>query len=129
MWVAPAGTTKPVGDASTSRALWPLPVSPVDLRLDAEVLPSRVVAGNPITATFTVVNEGAAPASSVTLNVTLPAEPTVAGQNSFEAQCELGANQVRCGAAAAGPRRAPDDDGSDDSDHRGRRPADHDRNG
>ncbi len=75
------------------------PVRPVDLRLLADVQPPQVIAGNPLTATFTVVNRGEAAASSVTLNAILPTEPVYEGVRVLGSGCSLGGHNLQCGTA------------------------------
>ena len=76
---------------------------PVDLRLSAATVPAVVVAGNPMTTTFTVVNAGASAATSVTLFASLPAEPVVQDVRSATATCSLAGAEMRCGMARLEP--------------------------
>lgn len=73
------------------------PVQPVDLQLGASVAPQTVVAGNPLTATFTITNVGAPSASSVTLSATLPAEPTIDSIQFAATSCQLHGTEMTCG--------------------------------
>jgi subtilisin family serine protease len=78
-------------------------VRPVDLRLQAAASPLVVVAGNPLTATFSVSNAGAAPATSVTLSAALPADPVFDVIQVATSACSLKASQMRCGFARLDP--------------------------
>jgi len=75
------------------------PVQPVDLRLSAVAQPDSVIAGNAMTATFTITNTGASPATSVTLSATLPAEPIFEGVHVASSDCSLKGSELRCGIA------------------------------
>lgn len=73
------------------------PVADVDLRVQAGVAPQTVVAGNPLTATFTINNAGTNAATSVTLHAHLPAEPPADGVQSGPATCSLAGAELTCG--------------------------------
>jgi uncharacterized repeat protein (TIGR01451 family) len=78
-------------------------VRPVDLRLAAEGSPAVVVAGNPMTATFTISNTGTSPATSVTLSASLPADPVFDLVQLAPSACSMRASQMRCGFARLEP--------------------------
>lgn len=78
-------------------------VQPVDLRLQVETAPVEVVAGNALTATFTITNTGATAATSVTLSATLPADPVFEGVHIAGDQCSLDGHQMRCGVVRLDP--------------------------
>lgn len=79
------------------------PVKPVDLRLSVTAQPGRIVAGNAMTATFTITNTGASPATSVTLSATLPAEPIFEGVHVESSDCSLKGSELRCGMTRLDP--------------------------
>jgi hypothetical protein len=78
------------------------PVGPVDLRLDVDVEPLQVVAGNPLTATFTMANTGGSAATSVTLSATLPVAPAYEDIHVTGSACSLRGHNLQCGLAELG---------------------------
>ncbi len=74
-------------------------VQPVDLRLSVAVAPQTVVAGNPMTVTFGLVNAGPAAATSVTLNAMLPGQPAIEAIQFSVPGCRLAATQMTCGVS------------------------------
>ncbi len=79
------------------------PVQPVDLRLSASVVPQAVVAGNPLTATFSIANVGTASATSVSLSAVLPAEPAMDAVLFSAQSCRLNGRQMNCGVSRLDP--------------------------
>lgn len=79
------------------------PAPDVDLRLGAAVAPQTVIAGNPLTATFTITNAGANAATSMTLEALLVADPLIEGIQSGSATCRLNGPEMICGASRLEP--------------------------
>jgi uncharacterized repeat protein (TIGR01451 family) len=70
---------------------------PVDLRLAVAVSPQTVVAGNPLTATFSITNAGTTAATSVTIHASLPASPTIDETHGPQVSCERIGSELTCG--------------------------------